>query len=71
MSARDPIGIIGIPSIGIPSIMPATDLSRRLSRSDRDDHRASGDADSKPRHESSEESAPPPPGTGRLVDKAV
>jgi hypothetical protein len=68
MSARDPIGIIGISGIGIPSVMPATDLSRRLTRRERDDERAPDE----PRHEPSDASASaPPPGTGLLVDKAV
>jgi hypothetical protein len=69
MSARD---LIGISSIGIPSIKPTTELSRRLTKREHEDDRAPDDAGSEPRHESSDKSvSPPAPGTGLLVDKAV
>jgi hypothetical protein len=59
---------IGISSIGIPSIMPTADMSRRLTKRKPEDDRDPGDA----RTESHDASpSPAPPGTGRLVDKAV
>jgi len=59
---------IGISSIGIPSIMPTAEMSRRLTRRKPEDDRDPGDARAES-HDASPSS--PPPGTGRLVDKAV
>jgi hypothetical protein len=59
---------IGISSIGIPSIMPTAEMSRRLTKRKPEDDRDPDDA----RTESHDASpSPAPPGTGRLVDKAV
>jgi len=59
---------LAISSIGIPSIMPTADTSRRLTRRKPADDRDTDDA----RAESHDASlSPPAPGTGTLVDKAV
>jgi hypothetical protein len=59
---------IGISSIGIPSIMPTAEMSRRLTKRKPENDRDSDDA----RAETDDASlSPAPPGTGRLVDKAV
>jgi hypothetical protein len=59
---------IGISSIGIPSIMPTTGTSRRLTKRKPEDDRDPDDARAKS-HDASP--SPPLPGIGRLVDKAV
>ncbi len=62
---RDPLAIS---SIGIPSIMPTADTSRRLTKRKPGDDRDTDDV----RAESHDAPlAPPAPGTGKLVDKAV
>jgi hypothetical protein len=58
----------GISSIGIPSIMPTTAPSRRLTKRKPDDDR---DTDHARTESHDAPPSPPPPGTGRLVDKAV
>lgn len=59
---------IGISSIGIPRIMPTAGTSQWLTKRKPEDDRDPGDA----RTESHDASpSPPPPGIGRLVDKAV
>ena len=64
-ATRDPLAIS---SIGIPSIMPTADTSRRLTKRKPGDDRDADDARAETRDASL---APPAPGTGKLVDKAV
>jgi hypothetical protein len=59
---------LGISSIGVPRIMPTTGASRRVARRQPENDRDAGDAQTEPNHGSP---SPHPPGTGRLVDKAV
>jgi hypothetical protein len=59
---------IGISSIGIQSIMPTTGPSRRATKRKRENDRNTDNARTKSDHPSP---TPHPPGTGRLVDKAV
>jgi len=59
---------IGISSIGIPSIMPTAGTSWRVTKRKPEDDRDTDDARTKSNHASP---SPHPPGTGRLVDKAV
>jgi hypothetical protein len=70
----------GISSIGIQSIMPTTDASRRPAKRKPADDRDTDNARTESRTESQTESqtecnvaspSPRPPGTGSLVDKAV
>jgi hypothetical protein len=65
-AARDPIG--GISGIGVQSIVPTTGSSLRLTRRKPSDDRDTDDAPAKSDQSSQ---APTPPGTGKLVDKAV
>jgi hypothetical protein len=58
----------GISSIGIQRIMPTTGPSRRVTKRDPEDERDTDNARTKSDHASP---SPQPPGTGRLVDKAI
>ena len=59
---------LGISSIGVPRILPTTGASRRVTKRQPENDRDVEDA----RNESNPAAqSPHPPGTGRLVDKAV
>jgi len=59
---------LGISSIGVPRIMPTTGASRRVTKRQPENDRDTDDGRTEPNHTSP---SPHPPGTGRLVDKAV